>query len=314
METTLHELSVTLPQASQCLTLIEKVSFVIQPGEIMALVGESGCGKSMMATALIRLLPPQACYSPDSIIQLDTLNLLTLPEYKMRALRGKRIGMVFQEPMTALNPVLTIRTQLAEAFLLHKKLSAQALEQRLIQALQEVEIADPHVKLSQYQHQLSGGQKQRIVIAMALAGNPDLLIADEPTTALDVTVQAQILDLLKRLQQHRHMSILLITHDLHIVRTLANRICVMYAGEIIQLATVSDFFKEIRHPYVQQLRPPSHTITTAPRRSPPWPALCPAKRSPGRCRFPRCPMRLNAANTRPHALALEIWRRTLLSL
>ncbi|MCX7116212.1 MAG: ABC transporter ATP-binding protein [Gammaproteobacteria bacterium] len=249
----LHQLRVAFKHSERLLKIIDEVTLTIRSGEIVALLGESGCGKSAMALAMMRLLPPYAYYGDASSIALNHEALLTLPEYLMREVRGRHLGMVFQEPMTALNPVLTIRTQLAEAFLVHERLSGPALEARLIEALTEVDLPDPLIKLSQYPHQLSGGQKQRVVIAMALAGHPDLLIADEPTTALDVTIQAQILELLKRLQQQRKMSVLLITHDLGVVKAVANRVCVMYAGEIVQLSCVDDFLKEVHHPYVQRL-------------------------------------------------------------
>lgn len=249
----LDQLDVAFEQRGQLLKVVENVSFSIERGEILALLGESGCGKSVMAMAIMRLLPAYVRYGMLSSIQLSEVELLTLPEHFMRAIRGRRIGMVFQEPMTALNPVLTIRQQLAEVLLQHESVGSHELEGRLIEALNEVDLDHPEIKLSQYPHQLSGGQKQRVVIAMALANHPDLLIADEPTTALDVTIQAQILELLKRLQQQRNMSVLLITHDLGVVRAVANRVCVMYAGETVQLANASDFFEEVRHPYVQQL-------------------------------------------------------------
>lgn len=249
----LNQLRVAFQQRNTLLKIIDEVTFTIAPGEIVALLGESGCGKSAMALAIMRLLPGYALYGQQSAIRLNQQDLLTLPEYEMRTWRGRRVAIVFQEPMTALNPVLTIRTQLAEAFLKHERLRGRALEERLIQALEEVELSDPSSKLSHYPHQLSGGQKQRVVIAMALAGQPDLLIADEPTTALDVTIQAQILALLKRLQQQRKMSILFITHDLGVVKAVANRVCVMYAGEIVQLSQVDAFFQDLHHPYVQCL-------------------------------------------------------------
>jgi oligopeptide/dipeptide ABC transporter ATP-binding protein len=249
----LNRLNIAFEQSGQLLKVVEEVNFCIEPAEILALLGESGCGKSVMAQAIMRLLPGYARYGMKSSVQLGEVELLTLPEQLMRALRGKRLGMVFQEPMTALNPVLTIHEQLSEVFLQHERLNAATLEKRLVDALIEVDLDHPEIKLYQYPHQLSGGQKQRVVIAMALANHPDLLIADEPTTALDVTIQAQILDLIKRLQQQRNMSVLFITHDLGVVRAIANRVCVMYAGEIVQLAKVQDFFEEIRHPYIQQL-------------------------------------------------------------
>ncbi|MFT4060621.1 MAG: ABC transporter ATP-binding protein, partial [Legionella sp.] len=180
-------------------------------------------------------------------------DILNLPEQLMRQLRGRRIALIFQEPMTALNPVMTVGEQLAEVLLRHKSYHKQALNEAILASLNEVEMALPHVKIHQYPHQLSGGQKQRVVIAMALAGNPELLIADEPTTALDVTIQAQILALLKKLQKNHQMSMLLITHDLGVVKVMADRVCVMYAGQVVEQSTVADFFRNVKHPYVQQL-------------------------------------------------------------
>ncbi len=200
----------------------------------------------------MRLLPPHACYGNRSAIKLSGQDLLELPESLMRILRGRRIAMIFQEPMTALNPVLTIHEQLLES-LPKSKRNREQTENSLLELLRKVEMPDPERRLHQYPHQLSGGQKQRVVIAMALASNPEILIADEPTTALDVTIQAQILALLKKLQQEYQMSLLLITHDLGVVKAMATRVCVMYAGQIVEQATVSDFFSQVLHPYSQQL-------------------------------------------------------------
>ncbi|OGV25565.1 MAG: ABC transporter ATP-binding protein [Legionellales bacterium RIFCSPHIGHO2_12_FULL_37_14] len=249
----INQLNIAFIEHQRLLNVVEDVNFTIEPGEIMALLGESGCGKSVMAMAMIRLLPPYARYGSSSSLLLNGTDIFSMPESLMRALRGKRVSLVFQEPMTALNPVLTIREQLAEVFLQHNSLTHAELDVCLLDALNEVDLDHPEVKLNQYPHQLSGGQKQRIVIAMALANHPELLIADEPTTALDVTIQAQILDLLKRLQKQRKMSVLFITHDLGVVRSIANRVCVMYAGEVVQLANIDDFFANISHPYIQQL-------------------------------------------------------------
>lgn len=247
------QLNIAFEQHKQLINVVEDVNFVIEPGEIMALLGESGCGKSVMAMAMMRLLPTYAHYGNFSSLEFNGVNIFSMPEYLMRSLRGRRISFVFQEPMTALNPVLTIRSQLAEVFLKHNNLTRRELDVCLLDALTEVDLDHPEIRLNQYPHQLSGGQKQRVVIAMALANHPELLIADEPTTALDVTIQAQILDLLKTLQQQRKMSVLFITHDLGVVRTIANRVCVMYAGEVVQLANVDDFFADVSHPYIQQL-------------------------------------------------------------
>lgn len=249
----IKELSVAFQSGKDQLLAVDNISFNLKPGETLALLGESGCGKSLTSLALMRLLPKYGVYGANSEINLDGLDLLDLPEYMMRQFRGRRLAIIFQEPMTALNPVLTIGDQLAEALGKHHKLSRAELDARLIAMLKEVEIPYPDIRLKQYPHQLSGGQKQRVVIAMALANNPEVLIADEPTTALDVTIQAQILALLKKLQHEHHMSMLLITHDLGVVRAAASRVCVMYAGQVVEEATVEEFFQNVKHPYSQQL-------------------------------------------------------------
>ncbi|MBA2711767.1 MAG: ABC transporter ATP-binding protein [Tatlockia sp.] len=248
----IKQLSVAFQSKEQTLKAVDNLSFELNPGETLALLGESGCGKSLTALALMRLLPPHACYGSLSEVKLSGQDLLALPESLMRTLRGRRLAMIFQEPMTALNPVLTIEQQLVET-LPNATLSNEQIETSLLELLRKVEMPDPEIRLHQYPHQLSGGQKQRVVIAMALASNPEILIADEPTTALDVTIQAQILALLKKLQQEYQMSLLLITHDLGVVKAMATSVCVMYAGQIVEQATVSDFFTQVLHPYSQQL-------------------------------------------------------------
>lgn len=231
---------------------VDNVSFNINQGETLALVGESGCGKSMTALSLLRLLP-----EPGKIvggeITLDSHDILRLPENEIRRIRGNDISMIFQEPMTALNPVLKIGEQIAEVLRLHQGVSpTEALEQAA-GLLRQVGISDPQRRLRDYPHQLSGGQRQRVVIAIALACDPKLLIADEPTTALDVTIQAQIMDLLLELKQQRNMAMLLITHDLGIVATNADKIAVMYAGQIVESGTVKRVFDNPLHPYTQGL-------------------------------------------------------------
>lgn len=250
----IKNLQVAFQTDAGLLTAVDNISFSLQPGDTLALLGESGCGKSMTSLALMRLLPRRGIYGRLSQINLEGSDILDLPECLMRQLRGKRLAIIFQEPMTALNPVLCIGEQLAEA--LHhsgSRLNGNTLKQRLIAMLAEVEIPDPEYRLQQYPHQLSGGQKQRVVIAMALANNPEILIADEPTTALDVTIQAQILALLKKLQQEHNMSMLLITHDMGVVKAMAQRVCVMYAGELVEEGRVDEFFQRVQHPYSRQL-------------------------------------------------------------
>lgn len=248
----INQLSIIFQNTKQTLTAVDEISFSLSRGETLALLGESGCGKSLTSLALMRLLPNYAMYGKNSEINIEKQDLLELPEYLMRLLRGKRLAIIFQEPMTALNPVLTIEDQLRECLPKQQQTNKQTKD-RLIELLNEVEIPNPQLRLCQYPHQLSGGQKQRIVIAMALAANPELLIADEPTTALDVSIQAQILALLKKLQHRHQMAILLITHDLGVVKAIADRVCLMYAGQIVEQAKVADFFSKVLHPYAQQL-------------------------------------------------------------
>jgi len=231
---------------------VDDVSFTIDSGETLALVGESGCGKSMTALSLLRLLP-----EPGRIvggeIRLDGKDLLRLPQLEMRRIRGNQISMIFQEPMTSLNPVLKIGEQIAEVLRLHQGISPRAALEQSSELLELVGISDPRSRLGDYPHQLSGGQRQRVMIAMALACNPQLLIADEPTTALDVTVQAQIMDLLFKLKNDRQMATLLITHDLGVVASNADRVAVMYAGRIVEIATVPQLFDNPLHPYTKGL-------------------------------------------------------------
>lgn len=248
-----NALSVEFKTHNKRLTVLDEVSFELAPGEALVLLGESGCGKSMTSLAMMRLLPKDGLYSQESQIRVDGQDVLDLPEYMMRQLRGRKMAIIFQEPMTALNPVMTIGDQIAEVLVRHHDNANGSLKESIIALLKEVEIPQPEIKIHQYPHQLSGGQKQRVVIAMALASKPEILIADEPTTALDVTIQAQILALLKKLQHTHHMSLLLITHDLGVVKAMADKVCVMYAGQVVEQGSVEEFFSQVRHPYVQQL-------------------------------------------------------------
>ncbi|MBL3527209.1 MAG: ABC transporter ATP-binding protein [gamma proteobacterium endosymbiont of Lamellibrachia anaximandri] len=232
--------------------VVDGLNLTIRQGETLALLGESGCGKSMTALSMMRLLPPSGRIS-EGHVKLDGLDLLALSEQEMRQVRGGRMGMIFQEPMTSLNPVLRIGDQIAEAVRLHDRLSGAAVTERVVELLDAVGIPDPRRRAREYPHQLSGGMKQRVMIAMALAGRPELLIADEPTTALDVTIQAQVLNLLKQLQQETGMAILLITHDLGVVAETADRLAVMYAGQIVETADVATFFEGPKHPYSRKL-------------------------------------------------------------
>ena len=232
---------------------VDGVSFEIGAGETVGLVGESGCGKSVTALSLLRLIRPPGRIEAGSSIEFDGRNLVSLDEKSMRAIRGARIAMVFQEPMTALNPVFTVGDQIAEVVRVHKGGSKADARQRAIEMLETVGIASPRERVDDYPHQLSGGMRQRVVIAMALIMNPALVIADEPTTALDVTIQAQILELLRTLQQKFGTSILLITHDLGVVAETASRVIVMYGGEIVEEAPVRELFASAHHPYTEGL-------------------------------------------------------------
>ena len=274
----------------QPLCAVDGVSFRIARGETFALLGESGCGKSVTAQGILRLLPAAGRVLGGSV-RYDGTDLLALPEVAMRAYRGGKIAMIFQEPSTSLNPVLTVGQQIAEVLARHLALRGAAARARSQELLEQVGIADPARRLDEYPFQLSGGMQQRVMIAIALAGEPELLIADEPTTALDVTMQAQILDLLAQLQAERGMAILLITHDLGVVARLAQRIGVMYAGELVEIAGREQFFTQPAHPYTQAL---FAALPDAGRRGAPLRTIAgqvPALSAlPPGCRFaPRCP-------------------------
>lgn len=235
------------------LRVVDHIDFTLYPSETFALLGESGCGKSMTALSLMRLLPPSGRIVAGNVWFGDNGDLLDLPERDMRCIRGGRMAMIFQEPQTSLNPVMSVGRQIAEAVELHANQGTKANAHQVIELLQAVGIPDPERRVGEYPHQLSGGMKQRIMIAMALAGHPQLLIADEPTTALDVTIQAQVLRLLKGLQQKMGMAVLLITHDLGVVAETADRLAVMYAGQIVETATAKQFFHSPQHPYSRKL-------------------------------------------------------------
>ena len=231
---------------------VDGVSFEIRRGETFALLGESGCGKSMTSLSLMRLIPEAGKIVSGSVV-LDGIDLLKLPEQQMRTMRGGKIGMIFQEPMTSLNPVMTIGRQIQESVERHIGLRNSAAKARVLELLNSVGIPDPQQRYGEYPHQLSGGMKQRVMIAIALAGEPELLIADEPTTALDVTIQAQVLELMADLQKQTGMAMLLITHDLGVVAEVADRVGVMYAGQIVEQASREQFFSDPQHPYSKKL-------------------------------------------------------------
>ncbi len=233
--------------------VVDGVNFNIRRGETFAVLGESGCGKSMTALSIMRLLPSQASNNISGQVLFNGEDLLQHSEVAMRSVRGNKIAMIFQEPMTSLNPVLTVGTQIGEVLNRHMGLAGDAALARIIELLNAVGIPEAAQRVNEYPHQLSGGMKQRVMIAIALAGEPDLLIADEPTTALDVTIQAQVLDLLKALQKRTGMAVMLITHDLGVVSEMVDRVAVMYAGQIIEHATRDSFFTTPRHPYSRKL-------------------------------------------------------------
>jgi len=232
---------------------VDDVSFDARPGETVGIVGESGCGKSVTALSIMRLIPVPPGEIAGGRILFDGENLVEAPESRMRQIRGGKIGMIFQEPMTSLNPVFTVGDQIEEAVRLHLRLSPRESRERAIEMLDKVGIPSPEQRVSEYPHQLSGGMRQRVMIAMALSCNPKLLIADEPTTALDVTIQAQILDLIRDLQQEFHMGVLMITHDLGVIAEVSHRVVVMYAGKIVEKAEVRELFGNPRHPYTKGL-------------------------------------------------------------
>jgi oligopeptide/dipeptide ABC transporter, ATP-binding protein, C-terminal domain len=232
---------------------VDGVSFHVRPGEFVGIVGESGCGKSVTAQSIIRLLDEKRKVRYEGEIVYRGQNLLALPASRMREIRGNEISMIFQDPMSSLNPVFTIGRQIAEAIRLHEKISRKAAKARAIELLRLTGIPAPEQRCEEYPHQLSGGMRQRVMIAMALACRPSLLIADEPTTALDVTIQAQILELLQELNRQYGMSIILITHDLGVVAEVCSRVVVMYLGQVVEEAEVGELFANPRHPYTRSL-------------------------------------------------------------
>jgi len=246
------DLKVALDADAGLVKAIDGLSLAIARGETFALVGESGCGKSMTALALMRLLPDNGAVTAGAVSLAGT-DVLALPESRMRAVRGGRIGMIFQEPATSLNPVMRVGDQIVEAIEAHTELRGSAARERALHWLHKVGIPEPERRIDDYPFRLSGGQKQRVMIALALAAEPDFLIADEPTTALDVTIQAQILELLRDLQREQRMGLLLITHDLAVVAGMAHRVALMYAGQIVEVAAADEFFARPLHPYAQAL-------------------------------------------------------------
>ena len=232
---------------------IEDVTFSVEQGEILGIVGESGCGKSMTALSILRLVASPPVYITGGEIRYRGKNLLEMDEKEIRKIRGNKISMIFQEPMTSLNPVYTVGNQITEVIRLHQKVGKEEVQAQALQMLRMVGIPAPEQRIKEYPHQLSGGMRQRVMIAMALACRPELLIADEPTTALDVTIQAQILEELKNLQREFGMSIILITHDLGVVADMAQNMLVMYGGEVVEYGPTKELFRHPRHPYTEGL-------------------------------------------------------------
>ena len=285
---------------------VDGVSFSLERGEMLALVGESGCGKSLTSLALLQLIPPPGRIEGGSTIRLGDTDVLTLKGEALRRIRGRRVGMIFQDPMTSLNPVFTVEAQITEGILAHFKISKGEARDRALQLLREVGIPDPADRLKAYPHQLSGGMRQRVMIAIALSAEPEILVADEPTTALDVTVQAQILEVLDGLQTSRGMAVLLITHDLGIVAGRADRVAVMYAGQIVEEAATARLFANPSHPYTQGLFASVPRITGPLKRLNPIRGSVPAPAAwPTGCRFrPRCPQAFDRSETEPPLIPL----------
>lgn len=319
-----RDLSLAFSEHENALEILNQVSFALKPGKTLGLVGESGSGKSLTSLAIMRILPQKAMYSEDSQIFIAGQDILQFEAWQMKKLRGKKIAMIFQEPMLALNPVRTFYLQIRDVIIAHVQLSEDEIYKRILELMQDVEIESAEEKLQQYPHQWSGGQKQRFLIAMALANNPDILIADEPTTALDVMTQEQILNLLKKLQNKYGLSILLISHNLDVIAQMADEVIVMYLGEVLEKSDAASFWKSPLHPYVHQLKEaiPKYAkrgqkLATITGRMPDF------KNLPSGCRFhPRCefakdicktqkPMWYQATNT--HALRCHLYpSKTLL--
>jgi len=245
-------LKVTLPTANGDLNAVRGIDLTVNKGEMLCIVGESGCGKSMTSMALMDLLPKRAKCTADKLVFAGN-DLLAMPKKQRNALRGLRLSMIFQEPMTSLNPSYKLGDQLCEGIIAHKKVSKEQARERAIYLLKRAGVPMPEERLNQYPHQLSGGLRQRVMIAMALMCEPDLIIADEPTTALDVTIQAQILKLIRELQQEFGTAVIFITHDLGVVARIADRVAVMYAGQVVETASTKDIFTDPKHPYTQGL-------------------------------------------------------------
>lgn len=314
------DLSLAFKEQDHFLEILNQISFALKPGKTLGLVGESGSGKSLTSFAIMRILPPKAAYTEESKIFLEGQDILMFEDFQMRKLRGKKIAMIFQEPMLALNPVRTFYLQIRDVIVAHQSLSEEQINERILDLMHDVEIESPEKKLQQFPYQWSGGQKQRFLIAMALANKPDVLIADEPTTALDVLVQAQILNLLKKLQDKYGLAILIISHNIEVISRMADDVMVMYLGEILEQSDAVSFWKAPLHPYVHQLKEaiPEYAkrgqkLATIPGR------IADFKDLPSGCRFhPRCQYALEICKTKKptwyqatktHALRCHLYPR-----
>ncbi len=296
-------LTVEIGPAGAAVRVLDGISFSLRAGQCIGIVGESGSGKSMTALSLLRLIPAAARITAGRI-GFDGQDLLALPAEAMPRLRGRDIAMVFQEPMNALNPVMRIGAQIAETLLLHEPMGAAARRVRVLELLRLVGIPDPENRIDGYPHEFSGGQRQRVMIAMALACNPKLLIADEPTTALDVTIQAQILDLLKRLRQQRDMAIILVSHDLGVIADIAEQVLVMYCGRIVEICDIGTIFSRPAHPYTQGLLRSIPSSANDGQRLYQIPGTVPSPlQRPAGCAFhDRCPQRMEICRNQVPAM------------
>lgn len=305
------DLEVSFSSQSGRIKVVEKVSFHIAEGEVLGLVGESGCGKSVTAMSLVSLLPSPPSFIEGGSIKLLSDEIINLSAKELQKIRGAQVGFIFQEPMSSLNPLLSVGYQLEEALLLHSTRSKKdraAAKSKALEMLNLVGVGDPELRFSQYPHQLSGGMRQRVMIAMALMCSPKLLIADEPTTALDVTIQAQILDLLNDLREKLGMSILMITHDLGVVAETCHRVLVMYAGRIIESGPVAEVFASPKHPYTKALiaSSPRGVIHQSELPTIPGVVLSPEERGVG-CNFAaRCPLATQKCNDERPAITMEV--------
>ncbi len=287
---------------------VDGVSFRVEEGETVGIVGESGCGKTVTSLSVLGLVPrPPGEIMPGSSIRFDGRELVGAPERRLRRIRGNDVSMIFQEPMTSLNPVFTVGSQIHEALRLHRGMGKREARDEAVRLLREVGIPEPVQRVDEYPHQLSGGMRQRVMIAMALSCEPRLLIADEPTTALDVTIQAQILELLADIRERRGMAVLLITHDLGVVAEVADRVVVMYAGQVVETGTVEEIFTEPRHPYTRGLLASLPHLDAGGGRLSPIPGVVPSPTDwPPACRFhDRCPHAWERCRTEPPPL-LEV--------